>query len=847
MTEIASKTSELIDKAVSSFEKGEDEDGARFLREAASLVPDDPKVQDALVRYSSGSSAEYLMNLCREFVKHPNPENGEKLLRRLKGPITNVSEHVTTESLAILLGTKLDGIDVCNDYQSVIATEVLSIRDVAAAILLKRGSGCKHVLALTVQMSSTETFSRIHSIGDQTAGELTTALLKSNIWSSASERLKYEKEYVHYCLQHLARHGFKNNRAANGVARLLTSDTQELLPLLDVNAFDLVLLCLDVRASVASRGQVTLALAKVFEIGGEVSQKLFLEAMAGRIAALDANKQNLEDHLIALLSIGSAVFPLIPSTAAQLFIADGFLSNLISLVEMVGSDQVTCTTLELLSAACIESSCREAVTKHCRTWLRGILSSADGPYKGQAALVMANTDVSSKNANDAKEESEASVSSNDADTNQLFETLKQLVMKQETNTFKSAIEGLTYLSLRPKVKQMITEDKALLQALMKKCESNTATFGILTLLYNITSYLPNLSEEQKKMSQLQGYANGSTSSTQQDPLNDDAHVLARCKALGAAGVVPYLMLTSKDNLNAKASPALIGTLSNILFSLAKDQKSRGTMAQQGAIPVLLFCFRLLKENPENARYRLISAHALARILISVNPKHVFASRPPSSAIPLLLYLIQEHDVGDGPRDLLPTFEGLMALTNLTSDPTLETTNEVVRSSLARIEDLLLSSNKLVQRAAAELVCNLVISPHGLEKFAEGSPGAARRLKILIALADVDDLATRRAAGGALASITEFPDAVAAIIKQERGIQILLDLCEDDEDPDKGCALRGVVCIGNIVMNSGRQAKETRQKIKMLEGIRILKGAAFVFRGDPDALQSIKRTLTDLKR
>ena len=48
---------------------------------------------------------------------------------------------------------------------------------------------------------------------------------------------------------------------------------------------------------------------------------------------------------------------------------------------------------------------------------------------------------------------------------------------------------------------------------------------------------------------------------------------------------------------------------------------------------------------------------------------------------------------------------------------------------------------------ASLICNLTPLPAGAAKFADGSQRAKKRLHLLIAMADVDDVPTRRAAGG----------------------------------------------------------------------------------------------------
>jgi len=106
-------------------------------------------------------------------------------------------------------------------------------------------------------------------------------------------------------------------------------------------------------------------------------------------------------------------------------------------------------------------------------------------------------------------------------------------------------------------------------------------FGGLTILSNLTAYLPALSEEQKRLSQLKAYANTSKPA-QADPLDDDAHVTVRCKKVLDAGVVPLLVSCSKQ-----ASPTVLSLVFFILLSLSKERAHRTALAQQGAVKLIV--------------------------------------------------------------------------------------------------------------------------------------------------------------------------------------------------------------------------------------------------------------------
>src|SRR5690606_12112440 len=102
----------------------------------------------------------------------------------------------------------------------------------------------------------------------------------------------------------------------------------------------------------------------------------------------------------------------------------------------------------------------------------------------------------------------------------------------------------------------------------------------------------------------------------------------RCDSLVRSGVVPALCLKNPS----ESSAALIA---NTFLALARNQKNRGKIAQQGAIGQLLHVYEV--SNSHRTKYT--AAHALARILISLDPSLAFGGRISElSAIPPLVLL-----------------------------------------------------------------------------------------------------------------------------------------------------------------------------------------------------------------
>lgn len=403
----------------------------------------------------------------------------------------------------------------------------------------------------------------------------------------------------------------------------------------------------------------------------------------------------------------------------------------------------------------------------------------------------------------------------------------------------SSIEGLAYTSLQSSVKEKLAADQPFLKSLIKALGAapakSPATYGALSILVNLTTYQPILSEEQKRMTQLKAYANASKPASAEDILSNDEHVTRRCQAVFEAGAIPVLVTHSQHG-----STASLTLVVSIIFSLSRNTKIRGQMAQQGAIKLLLHAFPLFPSDHTAAQR--IAAQALARILISTNPTHVFGGSNPlsltSAVRPLLLLLTDNPTIEQ--RDLLPVFESLLALTNLASTDDIAR-NGIVRSGFPQIEELLLSNNVMITRAAVELICNLMLSPEGVAKFADGSKQAFQRMHIILALADAEDYETRRAAGGALASLTEWDTAVNAILERDGGLKILLTLCVDDKEELRH---RGVVCVLNIITAPGKVGEWGIQKVKAEGGIEAMEDCAKKTRSQ-EVLEIIMQTLQKL--
>ncbi|KAK2737217.1 hypothetical protein FQN55_001238 [Onygenales sp. PD_40] len=836
------RAEQLAREAVELVDAGHREAASRNLREAISLAPHNDAIKAAFNRIREDEETTHpLVNLCRRYAARHNDDAGREAAAYLRSDGLQPPPEVALDCLKLILDRP--------------AASLSDTQDQIISGLVRHSSHVQRYFAAQLQISVTQFFDEIYDRGDDAVVCLDTVVLDTALWQSEKVRSHCESELFQLFIAKLMESGHDlDGRSLKGISRLLAVDADSLQHLVDEDGFDVILSSLDLRLPADVRSQATLATAKYLEAAKEDGQKLFSNFLTARIA-----RQRNDDFVIAF-SAAAAVFPIIPAMTATLFLTDGFIQSLVPLLDRKRKgSMVERAVLELFNAACIDKQCREAIDKYCGEWLSDTLTNGTDDSSELAAVILAKIRASENGT----EKPGSRVQEESGSSHDLVERFKNLLAKRpQDGDFHHPIEGLAYSSIKPDVKEQLsakgsTFPSDLIAIMKKNTKDSSLIYGGLMVIWNLTKYRPNLSEEQKKISELRAYANVSTSKpTGPDPLDDDDHVRERCIAVIDAGVMPLLIECSKANTGSVQDLTC-----KILLALSKYPKTRGKLAQQGAVKLLLSILNTHPTTSPTERAQT-AAHALARILISVNPAHIFpATGFPqiTSAIRPLLTLLTPHQSTttqqpnpaplsmDTPLDLLPTFESLLALTNLASspDPTAPTT--ITRLAFDTIYDnLLLSSHTYIQRAATELLCNLTTCPQGIAKFADGSPRAANRLHVLLALADVEDGPTRRAAGGALAMLTEYESVVEAVVGRRGGVGVLVGFCrggkapatdengdgdggeagegegEEGERPSEEMVHRGLVCIRNMVYADGRVGERAREVLRGLGAVEVLK-------------------------
>ncbi|KAJ6144559.1 hypothetical protein N7470_008454 [Penicillium chermesinum] len=757
--------------------------------------PEHPEVRSAFLKIQQEEGNGHpLLDFCQRYTTRQDESAGKEAVAYLRTDGLKPPENVALDCLKLLLSQRAHALSETQD-------EIISG-------LVRQNASVRQYFSTQLQISVTTFFDEIYDRGDGAAVCLDTVVLDPAVWPSEETRRHCESELFQLFLAKLMESGHDlDGRSLKGITRLLA---------VDAGSCSIWLMRRVSRLPLELRSQATLATAKYLEAAKETGEKQF----AGLVLTILA-KGRLDDYVIAFSAV-AAVFPVAQAAAANVFLSEEFMGALTSLATRDAKRRkVEIAVLELLNAACVNRPCREAVTKNFSEWLSHSLTN--GSDEGSELAAIRASETVQPPAEISKVE--------DADTgvSELVQRFKGLMSESKTENIAHPIEGLAYSSVNPSVKEQLAKDPSfmrdLISVLKKHTTNSSVLYGGLMIIFNITKFLPNLSDEQKKMSQLKDYADASTGKARAapNPLDEEDAVVARCGAVIQAGAMSLLVECGK-----LAMPSVHDLTAQILLALTRPQKSRGTLAQQGAVKLLLGLAIpkqgdaiVVTETAKNA------SHALARILISVDPSHVFPSSgfpQATSAVRPLLSLLTSPETAsfsaDQPRDLLPVFESLLALTNLASHPTDDSPAELtVREGWPAIEDLLLSGHSRVQRAACELVCNLMTCESGIVKFADGSKRAAQRLHVLLALTDADDLLTRRAAGGAMAMLTGYDAAVAAVLDRPRGVDLLLGMCKEDDEP---ILHRGAVCVQNLTCTaSGDIGARAKTAVRAAGGVEVL--------------------------
>ncbi|KAJ3502141.1 hypothetical protein NLJ89_g9020 [Agrocybe chaxingu] len=605
------------------------------------------------------------------------------------------------------------------------------------------------------------------------------------------------------------------------------------------------------------------------EKDAEVATRTIIRLFQPRIVGLLGETD--EPSLLTGVCSLTALFQVDPRAASAIFIQDGLVENLMDSVDLSPSALLCQEVAHLLGQAFGHEACRAVVTPQIIRWLEfKSRQSDDLTLRGASSVVLIK--LSKGAGSDSPEDGTAEVRIDQTD--ELAQTMVDIIASGQSTSAIDAVEGLAYLSTDPTIKEDLAQNPTFLKQLfalvpspkrtstIKKGLDGTLIYGIIVVIYNITAFRPRFSEEQSQVEKLKRMAKASKGSSDAAEVNDildnDEHVKARIHLLISAGVLPVFPAATVSS----DSPSVRLLVGKTLLNIVEDKENRGKVLQAGGSKVLQTVIKqaLSQSDPGKDKQsnldaaELESIQALAKLAITSAPVQVLGPNVGAmyDVIRPFSILLQHPS-----SNLLQRFEAIMALTNLASHSA-DLASRIAKADglLNRVELLLLEDHTLIRRASVELICNLIAgSEETFERYSGETSNSANKIHVLLALSDVEDLPTRLAASGALATVTAAPTACKALVslqfERHRFLPVMTQLIDpsafpssvDEEHPletDPGLVHRGVVCVANVFMAVSepqirqRLSKEAQESGLLQALSQLIKGQGVVT--DPSILQ-----------
>ncbi|TYJ56244.1 hypothetical protein B9479_003089 [Cryptococcus floricola] len=545
-----------------------------------------------------------------------------------------------------------------------------------------------------------------------------------------------------------------------------------------------------------------------------------------------------------------ALYPLSPPTSTTLLTTklednNDPLAVLLELAELPSPLQSALA--QLFVAAADSKIGRDLTLSRGIEWLKGGLRYTEGSSEVGALCAAALSKLLGRDAEEkipvGGEQEEERVTAEKGDQEQLARRMMSHVESGNSSTtaIQSTIEGLAVLSLQPRIRAVLASSQKFLKALValspvvnRKGGSLPVTprgsmdadnfskifeavetsfcYGLASILVNLTSRKPILSEQDAQIAKLRKMAVSADKRKLNEDDDDegfetDEEVDKRVAAVLAAGVAPALsgLVRAESKLVKEQLGRLCRNLLDRGDSTEKNAemiRARLAFVKDGGFKALSHVVRDLLEiattvpkpppssaptpAPPTIEIDILPAcQAMAKLIITTNPVVLFPAPMQTTSLnaltPLYHLLIHPDSL------LIQRFEALMALTNIASiDPSIAAklvkaevkplkVEAFLRSQpagpvrvMVKIEEMMLDENVLARRAAVQLLCNIASCQSGFSYLSgedsSSSPTRARSLlNILLVMACIDDIPTRSAAGGALAVLTESGTACKYIL------------------------------------------------------------------------------------
>lgn len=304
------RIADLLKRSDEAAEGGDLQKAFQALKEASHLDPANARVKDALVALEKRERTGDALQLIESYLGSGPESDGEKALHALRQKHLPKDDAERAFDLILSCSKQLDLLD------TLIGTLIYRSRDV------------QQLLGAKFQDPVTELYNQLYERGPESLKAFSTIPLNDALWVSKDDQIKAQRDLFRLCIAKLIDVDIEYpERLMQVVARLVALAPKTVEPLIDLDVFEIILDSLDIRLEQPLRSQAMLATSKVLETTKEKGEQLFGQYLAARV-----NKQTIDDFIIAFSS-AAAVFPMIPAVAAQLFMTDGFVQQLVPNLE----------------------------------------------------------------------------------------------------------------------------------------------------------------------------------------------------------------------------------------------------------------------------------------------------------------------------------------------------------------------------------------------------------------------------------------------------------------------------------------------------------------------------------
>ncbi|KRZ72371.1 E3 ubiquitin-protein ligase UBR5 [Trichinella papuae] len=361
---------------------------------------------------------------------------------------------------------------------------------------------------------------------------------------------------------------------------------------------------------------------------------------------------------------------------------------------------------------------------------------------------------------------------------------RYLLENKSIDICRWAAEGLAYLTLDADVKEWLVSDVNLIRRLVAfaKQAGQLCVFGVSTILVNLTNTYDK-KEPEPELIELAKFAKHHIPVA--NPKDSDEYVQNRIKLLVNEGAVSACVA-----LSSTESERCREFLARALHGFTKEPQHRGIVVQEGGVKLLIDLAQRCTEEG-----KIIAAHALARIGITMDPKMAFSGQRCYEVVKPIISLLHPDMSAE------QNYEALLALTNLAAVSDSVRNKMIQENVLPKLEEFwFLQEHEPLRAASAELFHNLLLNDKIFEQVAK--PGTDRLKLWLLYCSAEDDERLALISTSAMLMLTQDAAVCSRIVQEHPNWPDLFKVpCMHENEQ---LQLNAIGCVKNL-MNSGQEA------------------------------------------